>query len=114
MTAVQRAKKVLPPPGFAGGEAGNRSPTPPASPFSHPSQPWYGQAACRGTDVEVFFVEAGNHRFPDWSQALRFCRNCPVREECLEAGINEEYGIWGGVTANQRKELRRQRRRQAL
>jgi hypothetical protein len=38
-------------------------------------------------------------------RARRICNNCPVQMACLEAAIvnREEFGIWGGSTAGQRK-----------
>lgn len=32
---------------------------------------------------------------------------CPVLEECRELGKNEPYGVWGGTTPRERKNLRR-------
>ena len=45
------------------------------------------------------------------AEAVAICHTCVVREECLEAGIAERYGVWGGLTARERDELRRERRR---
>jgi WhiB family redox-sensing transcriptional regulator len=42
--------------------------------------------------------------------AWRICQTCPVRAQCLEVGIGEEFGLWGGTTPYQRKRIRRQRR----
>lgn len=30
-------------------------------------------------------------------QARSICLVCPARDACLDAGIKEEYGIWGGT-----------------
>ena len=45
------------------------------------------------------------------AEAISICGTCVVRAECLEAGIDERYGVWGGLTARERDELRRERRR---
>lgn len=39
-------------------------------------------------------------------RAKAICRVCPVREECLETAlaIKEPYGIWGGLTEQERRE----------
>lgn len=30
------------------------------------------------------------------------CAQCPVRRQCLETGLNEEWGMWGGYTKPER------------
>jgi WhiB family redox-sensing transcriptional regulator len=37
------------------------------------------------------------------------CRRCPVRDSCLAYALenNETHGVWGGMTPQQRKDLRR-------
>jgi WhiB family redox-sensing transcriptional regulator len=41
--------------------------------------------------------------------AKAVCRACTVREECLEFAIstNQEYGVWGGTSEEERRVLRR-------
>ena len=34
------------------------------------------------------------------------CKRCPVKRECLEAGMHEKFGIWGGTSEKQRRRLR--------
>lgn len=36
-------------------------------------------------------------------QALRVCAGCPVRRPCLLFGITDEFGIYGGTTAAERR-----------
>lgn len=47
-------------------------------------------------------------------QAKSFCRMCPSLQACLEFAIvtNQEYGVWGGTTEDERRVLRRQWRAQ--
>ncbi len=42
---------------------------------------------------------------------LAVCARCPVRIQCLQDALDrdERYGIWGGVTAEGRRTLARQR-----
>ena len=40
--------------------------------------------------------------------AREICLRCPVMAKCLQVGMFEEYGIYGGTTPEQRKRLRRQ------
>lgn len=39
--------------------------------------------------------------------AAALCAGCPLRKECLAAGLDEPYGIWGGEAPHQRRERRR-------
>lgn len=43
------------------------------------------------------------------STAKEVCNRCPVQNQCADYGLaaNEDYGIWGGLTAEDRKTLRR-------
>ena len=40
-------------------------------------------------------------------RAKSFCESCPVRDECLSYALASEqsHGIWGGTTAEERREL---------
>ena len=68
---------------------------------------WWSKALCLGANNDMFFPERG----ASTKEAKEVCRNCPVREECLEyALINaEKFGIWGGLSERERRRLRRQR-----
>jgi hypothetical protein len=72
---------------------------------------WRARAACRDVDPEMFFpvAEAGT---PAGDVAIlhakRVCRGCPVRAECLTFALEVlPYGIAGGLTADERRALRR-------
>lgn len=72
-------------------------------------QPWTVQALCKEVDPELFYAEKG-----EWAttfEAKKLCHRCPVRAQCLEFALetNEAFGVWGGLTAVQRRELRMQR-----
>jgi WhiB family redox-sensing transcriptional regulator len=63
---------------------------------------------CAGTDPEIFFpTPAGNQHTTTTYQAIRICRRCPHVDACLEwaVGTGQDYGIWGGTTAAQRRQL---------
>ncbi|RYF56742.1 MAG: WhiB family transcriptional regulator [Comamonadaceae bacterium] len=71
---------------------------------------WQLSAACRGADSSVFFHpdEQPGGRQPQRVQAAkRICPGCEVRAECLQCALNssERYGIWGGLTELERREL---------
>lgn len=75
---------------------------------------WDQDAACKDTDPEVFFPEdlpSRNRADKLYQQqvtltALATCGRCPVRELCLDFGLDEEWGIWGGTLPSQRQKLR--------
>jgi WhiB family transcriptional regulator, redox-sensing transcriptional regulator len=65
---------------------------------------WRYQAACRGTDLSVFFPGRGEPAGP----ARRICAGCPVRQPCLDYALSHAitHGIWGGLTERDRRPLR--------
>jgi len=65
---------------------------------------WQEQARCRGVDPRVFYPERGGSASP----ARRLCSSCGVRLECLEYALlmNERFGIWGGMSEQERRALR--------
>lgn len=66
---------------------------------------WHREAACRGSDPDLFFPGRGDYRAT--SPARQICAACPVREPCLEAGMSEHFGTWGGMSERARRRLRR-------
>ena len=70
---------------------------------------WQQRAACRGKPVGWWFPTKGESH----DAARSLCAGCPVRAECLEYGLKEQHGIFGGLCPKQRRELRRERRRGA-
>jgi len=72
------------------------------------SSRWQDEALCAGMDPDLFFPERGDMETVNAAKAV--CAGCPVRSECLELGIHEKFGIWGGTTERERRILRRSRR----
>lgn len=65
---------------------------------------WQSHGRCRETDPEIFFPEAGVPQL----EALRICRGCEVRQQCLDFALeNGERGVWGGTNDADRRRLRR-------
>lgn len=68
---------------------------------------WMERAACKGTDPDLFFPSVGDTAKP----FIKACEPCPVRDECLEWGLHEKFGVWGGLTERERRIIRTKRRR---
>ena len=69
---------------------------------------WRPRARCRGVDPEVFFPRRGD--VEGVKRAREVCAPCPVREQCLADNINRRDGFYGGLSATERRLLRRERR----
>jgi len=69
---------------------------------------WFDLASCKGKDNTMFFGnENGNVPSDVARKVKRICSECPVSFECLNFAIEneEQYGIWGGLTAKERKSI---------
>jgi WhiB family transcriptional regulator, redox-sensing transcriptional regulator len=71
---------------------------------------WQLLAACRGVDSSLFFHpegERGAARSAREVAAKEVCMRCPVRAECAAhaLSVREPYGVWGGLTEDEREEL---------
>lgn len=75
--------------------------------------PDFTNAACRDADPELFFSEGPNSSEREWQKARLICKECPVVFECAMWALEHEisYGMWGGTTPQERKELTKDRRK---
>lgn len=75
-------------------------------------QDWARLAACVGADPEPFHPDKHTRRAAIRA-AKAVCASCPVAAECLADALDrdEEFGIWGGLEAHERKSLQRRTRR---
>jgi WhiB family transcriptional regulator, redox-sensing transcriptional regulator len=76
---------------------------------------WRDGAACRDADAEMFFpIGSSGAALEEMAAAKAVCGCCPVQDECLSFAVttNQEYGIWGGLDEEQRREVRRTWRRE--
>lgn len=90
----------------------NPQPTPP--PTTHtpaPRNTWHDQAACAGTNPNIFFPGRNDHAAELKAKAI--CDSCPVKAKCAATYMHEIHGIWGGLTAGERRKIRKQRREKA-
>lgn len=76
---------------------------------------WRSRAACAHLDTDVFFPIGGTGPAVEQiERAKAICAVCPVRDDCLEFALatNQPAGIFGGLTEDERRSLRRRRARQ--
>lgn len=62
---------------------------------------WTLSAACRGMPTEWWFPDVGvpGIQKVNFDKAKAICASCPVKEACLEYGMETgSMGLWGGVT----------------
>ena len=68
---------------------------------------WQDFANCRGADPDLFFPERGASA----RTAKGICRECTVRDACLEFAIvsSEKFGILGAMSERERRKIPKQR-----
>ncbi|WP_297566070.1 WhiB family transcriptional regulator [uncultured Arcanobacterium sp.] len=76
---------------------------------------WQVKGTCSTMDPEFFFHpegERGGPRRRRIERAKRICQHCPVILECREYALDhrEPYGVWGGMSEEERSRVVRQRR----
>lgn len=72
-----------------------------------PPPDWMRSAVCTQTGYpDDWFPEAGGGG--SYARVRFICNNCPVQVECLTYAIanNENDGMWGGKTPDERQEIR--------
>ncbi|MEU0133368.1 WhiB family transcriptional regulator [Streptomyces sp. NPDC006296] len=79
-----------------------------------PADRWQQRGACRETDPEIFFpVGEGPDAQQQTDDAKKICGTCPVKDICRDWAIDtrQVHGVWGGMTAKERHNLRRREAR---
>jgi len=76
------------------------------------NEEWQDKAACREIAVELFFPPAEQES----EVAKSVCAECTVRQPCLEFALveGERFGIWGGLTSQERRSVAAKRRKARL
>ena len=66
---------------------------------------WAKRALCADADPDLWFPDEQDHATA--AAAVAVCARCLVRDQCLAhaLAIREPRGIWGGLTAEQRRRL---------
>lgn len=75
---------------------------------------WQDQALCNQIGGDDFFyedMERGEVKDARIQRALAICAQCPVIDACRQFALDTEqnYGIWGGMTQEQRAKLRKKK-----
>ena len=84
-------------------------------PESLEADSWRAAASCRSVDPDLFFpVGTTGAALDHIASAKAVCGGCPVQEPCLEFALetNQDSGVWGGASEEERRAIRRQRARQ--
>jgi WhiB family redox-sensing transcriptional regulator len=71
---------------------------------------WRRRGACRDSDPDLFFpIGATGDAIGHAEAAKAVCRQCSVRVDCLEFAMtsNQDSGVWGGATEDERRRMRR-------
>jgi transcription factor WhiB/Homeodomain-like domain-containing protein len=68
---------------------------------------WQDRGNCRGTGADSFFPDKGMSGHTQAAEAKAACAGCPVRGQCLDYALTHRvpFGIWGGLTAFERRAL---------
>jgi WhiB family redox-sensing transcriptional regulator len=68
---------------------------------------------CMQTDPEVFFPAGNDGGANETRQAKKLCQKCPVINECAIFALanGENFGVWGGLSANELRQIRRGHKR---
>lgn len=74
-----------------------------------PRPDWHEQAACRDhPEPDLWHCDrTGEPGRRINLRAKAVCRGCPVQAACLDAGLHQPHGIWGGLDPRERRLLRR-------
>jgi WhiB family redox-sensing transcriptional regulator len=74
------------------------------------AEDWRSLAACLDYEPELFFpIGSTGPALSQLVDAQQVCLSCPVREDCLQWAFDQhiDHGVWGGLSEEQRRALRR-------
>ena len=65
---------------------------------------WLQDAACRGKHPDIWYPPMDSPTPSDYYTVGKLvCANCAVWEECMNFGADETWGMWGGLTPQERR-----------
>lgn len=74
-----------------------------------PRQHWDVLGLCAQVGPDPFYLDRGGSS----EDAKKICAQCEVQPDCLGAALatppDQDFGIWGGTTKDERVEIRKQR-----
>ena len=76
---------------------------------------WRARSACLQVNPELFFpVGSTGPAVSQVDQAKLVCQRCEVQRVCLDWALEarQDHGVWGGMTEDERRSLRRRTARQ--
>lgn len=83
--------------------------------------PWeFDNPSCANTDPSKYYKEDDTETLTpsdrrEIKEIKELCSTCEHLSDCAEWGIEKEsFGIWGGMTVDERKRIRRRRRRSGI
>jgi WhiB family redox-sensing transcriptional regulator len=82
--------------------------------FDLDQEAWMEEGSCVYANTELFFpVGSSMKAIKQSNEAKAICNECVVKIDCLEYAIrtNQDSGVWGGTTEEERKSLRREYRK---
>ena len=75
---------------------------------------WRNTAKCREADPSLFFpIGSSGRALNQIGAAKAVCIECSVKDLWLEFALktNQDNGVWGGASEEERRQLRRERNR---
>lgn len=67
---------------------------------------WRDESLCKGKHLDFWFPPLESSTLtPFFAVAKVVCDRCPVWEDCLNDGKDEDWGMWGGLTPHERRSM---------
>ncbi|MEV7275090.1 WhiB family transcriptional regulator [Streptomyces bacillaris] len=77
---------------------------------------WRDRAVCADADPDLFFpIGTTGPALVQVMEAKTVCGTCPVQPDCLQWALGNDVqdGVWGGLSEDERRALKRRRARTA-
>lgn len=69
---------------------------------------WLEDSLCKSKHIDLWFPPSEMPKSVHdlyYSVGRMVCDQCPVRTNCERLGAKEEFGMWGGISPNERRKL---------
>lgn len=76
---------------------------------------WMSESLCRKKHGDIWFppFETTTPEI-NYAIAKKVCNVCPVWADCLAIGMKEIYGVWGGLTPQERLPMQKENKQQFI